>query len=321
MVGRICGTGSYSPKAVWDNEYLSRMVDTSDEWIRERTGVARRHIGDSGETTAFMASEAARRALVDAGMDAGELELILVATISPEELMPCTACTVQREIEAERAVCFDVNSACTGFLSALNTAQAYLAAGIYRTALVIGAEKLSNLVNWQDRGTCILFGDGAGAVVLKADPEGIYIEVSHSEGKKGSVLTCESRSQKRYEDTLGAPETFIQMDGKEVFKFAVSRVPEVIREVLKKAGRSMADIRCYLLHQANRRIIESAARRLDEDIAKFPMNMEEYGNTSSASIPVLLDEIHRAGKLKSGDYLVLAGFGGGLTYGASLIRW
>lgn len=321
MIGKICGTGSYVPEDVWDNQKLSRLVDTSDEWIRERTGVCRRHIAGGGEDTALLAARAARTALQDAGMEPGELDLIIVATITPGRIMPCTACEVQKAIGAFKAVCFDLNAACTGFLFAMNTAQAYIGQGLYRTALVIGAECLSNLVNWSDRSTCILFGDGAGAAVLKASEQGVYSQVSHSVGDDGGALTCTSRNQIQYEEAPRAEETYLQMDGRAVFKFAVSRVPEAIQELLQKEQIKKEQIKFYLLHQANRRIVESAARRMGEEMEKFPVNMAEYGNTSSASIPILLDELNRKGELQKGDWLVLAGFGAGLSYGAGLLKW
>lgn len=321
MTGKICGTGSWAPPKVWDNNDLARMVDTSDEWIRERTGVVQRHIAEENEDTVTMASRAAQRALEDADIKAEEIDLIIVATISPTEIMPCVACGVQEKLGAEKATCFDLNGACTGSLLALNTAQTYLSQGIYQTALVIGAEKLSALTDWTDRGTCILFGDGAGAVVLKAEESGRYAQVTQSIGKKGGALTLRSRNQIQYETDPKAKETYIQMNGKEVFTFAVSKVPEAVKNLLSREKVPCEDIRYYLLHQANERIIRSAARRIGEDISKFPMNMDEYGNTSSASLLILLDEVKKSGKLQRGDKLVLAGFGGGLTYGASLIEY
>lgn len=321
MTGKICGTGSWAPPKVWDNNDLARLVDTSDEWIRERTGVVQRHIAEENEDTVTMASRAAQRALEDADIKAEEIDLIIVATISPTEIMPCVACGVQEKLGAEKATCFDLNGACTGSLLALNTAQAYLSQGIYQTALVIGAEKLSALTDWTDRGTCILFGDGAGAVVLKAEESGRYAQVTQSIGKKGGALTLRSRNQIQYETDPKAKETYIQMNGKEVFTFAVSKVPEAVKNLLSREKVPCEDIRYYLLHQANERIIRSAARRIGEDISKFPMNMDEYGNTSSASLLILLDEVKKSGKLQRGDKLILAGFGGGLTYGASLIEY
>lgn len=308
MTGKICGTGAYIPEKILDNEALSKLVDTSDEWIRSRTGIRRRHIAGEKETVAFMAGEAAKAALQNAKVNGSAVELILAATMSAEEAMPGVAARVQQTIGAKGAASFDINSACTGFLAALNTAQTYIEAGIYKTVLVVGAEKLSSLVDWNDRNSCILFGDGAGAVVLKADPEGLYVQVSHSEGEKGQALTASKNG-------------FLQMDGRAVFEFAVSRVPEVIREVLKKAGIEKEEVDFYLLHQANRRIISAAVKRLGLEEERFPMNMEEYGNTSAASIPILLYEENRRGKLKKDSLLVLSGFGGGLTYGASLLRW
>ena len=308
MTGKICGTGAYIPEKILDNEALSKLVDTSDEWIRSRTGIRRRHIAGEKETVAFMAGEAAKAALQNAKLNGSAVELILAATMSAEEAMPGVAARVQQTIGAKGAASFDINSACTGFLAALNTAQTYIEAGIYKTVLVVGAEKLSSLVDWNDRNSCILFGDGAGAVVLKADPEGLYVQVSHSEGEKGQALTAPKNG-------------FLQMDGRAVFEFAVSRVPEVIREVLKKAGIEKEEVDFYLLHQANRRIISAAVKRLGLEEERFPMNMEEYGNTSAASIPILLYEENRRGKLKKDSPLVLSGFGGGLTYGASLLRW
>ena len=321
MTGKICGTGSWAPPKVWDNNDLARLVDTSDEWIRERTGVVQRHIAEENEDTVTMASRAAQRALEDADIKAEEIDLIIVATISPTEIMPCVACGVQEKLGAEKATCFDLNGACTGSLLALNTAQTYLSQGIYQTALVIGAEKLSALTDWTDQGTCILFGDGAGAVVLKAEESGRYAQVTQSIGKKGGALTLRSRNQIQYETDPKAKETYIQMNGKEVFTFAVSKVPEAVKNLLSREKVPCEDIRYYLLHQANERIIRSAARRIGEDISKFPMNMDEYGNTSSASLLILLDEVKKSGKLQRGDKLVLAGFGGGLTYGASLIEY
>lgn len=321
MIGRICGTGSYIPELVWDNNRLAQMVETNDQWIQERTGVIRRHIAGENETTAYFASKAAQAALEDAGIRPEEVDLILVATISSNEIMPTASCEVQKYLGASAATCFDLNAACTGFLFALNTAQAYIAQGIYRTVLVIGAESLSNLTNWSDRSTCILFGDGAGAVVLRAEDGGSYSQVTHSVGSQGEVLTCSSRNQKKYAQTADAPETFMQMNGQEVFKFAVSKVPETIRELMEKEKLLTEDIRYFLLHQANKRIVASVAKRLKETMDKFPVNISEYGNTSSASIPILMDEMNKKGAFQRGDRLVLAGFGAGLSYGASLITW
>lgn len=326
MTGVIAGTGSYVPSYVIDNNKLSEFVDTSDEWIKERTGVARRHIV-ADETTSFMAAEAAKKAVEDADLTPDQIDLILVSTISSDVILPCAACEVQRILGAVNATCFDLNAACTGFVLAYNTANAYIQSGVYKNALVIGSESLSNLTNWKDRGTCILFGDGAGAVVLTAEDKASYVPATHSEGAKGEALTLKNRHDgngitkeiepKRMMDA----EYFMQMDGQAVFIFAVKKVPEAILEVLDKNNIKKEDIDCYLLHQANRRIVEAVAKRMGEPIEKFPMNLQEYGNTSSASIPILLDELNREGKLKSGKHIVLAGFGAGLTWGASIIDW
>ena len=307
MIGKICGTGAYIPPKYLDNDDLAKIVDTNDEWIRERTGIAKRHIIED-DTTVSMAVKAGKTALQSAEMSPEEIDLIIVSTISSNIVLPCTACEVQKEIGAVHATCFDLNAACTGFLFAYNTAQAYISSGIYKNALLIGAESLSNLVDWEDRGTCILFGDGAGAAVLKAQEGTMISTVTHSDGKKGEALICGTGSK-------------MKMDGQEVFKFAVKQVPVCIKELLEKNGLATEDISYFVLHQANRRIVEAVAKRMRTDIEKFPMNLQEYGNTSSASIPILLDELNQKKILKKGQRIVLAGFGAGLSWGASLVEW
>lgn len=307
MIGRICATGSYTPSNYLDNNDLAKIVDTNDEWIRERTGIVRRHIVKD-ETTVSLAVNAAKRALESSDMKAEEIELIIVSTISSNVLLPCTACEVQRVIGAVNATCFDLNAACTGFLFAYNTAQAYIASGVYKNALLVGAESVSKITDWTDRGTCILFGDGAGAVLLRAEQGKMVSTVTHSDGEKGVALTC------------GTGEK-LQMDGQAVFKFAVKQVPQCVGELLEKNQLSIEEIDYFVLHQANRRIVEAVAKRLKTGIEKFPMNLQEYGNTSSASIPILLDEMNRKGLLKKGQKIVMAGFGAGLSWGASLIEW
>lgn len=320
MVGKICGTGSCVPKHILDNDDLSNMVETSDAWIQERTGVLRRHIIEE-ETTVSMAVQAAKRALEDSKVLPEEIELLIVSTFTSEVMLPCTACEVQKGIGAENATCFDLNAACTGFLFAYNTALAYIAAGMYKNALLIGSESLSNAVDWTDRGTCILFGDGAGAVVLKAERGNFPAAVTHSDGAKGGALTMLSRHRKGWRPDENDAQSFIQMNGQEVFKFAVKRVPEVIRETLEKAGIATEEIDYFVLHQANRRIVEAVSKRLGVGMEKFPMNLQEYGNTSSASIPILLDEMNRKGMLIPGMKLIAAGFGAGLSWGATVIEW
>ncbi len=344
---RITGTGSALPGRIVTNKELEQMVETSDEWIRERTGIGERHVS-VGETVVTLASEAAGKALEQAGISAEEISLILVATCSPEQYLPCCACQVQAAIGAVNALAFDVNAACSGFLFALNTADAYLRTGLAKNALVIGSEVLSKLVDWTDRGSCILFGDGAGAVVVeqcrtesraveygnalaeteeKRIPEaGILGRALHSDGTGGGVLQCGARELATpYAGTSAAKtdgrENFIQMDGQEVYRFATRRVPQCIEEALSDAGLTVADIDLFVLHQANVRIIDAVAKRLHADREKFPTNLERVGNLSSASIPVLLDELNRQEKLHRGDRIVLAGFGAGLTIGACVMTW
>lgn len=341
---RITGTGSALPGRIVTNKELEQMVETSDEWIRERTGIGERHVS-VGETVVTLASEATRKALEQAGKRAEEIDLILVATCSPEQYLPCCACQVQADIGAVNALAFDVNAACSGFLFALNTADAYLRTGLAENALVIGSEVLSKLVDWTDRGSCILFGDGAGAVVVercKAESRaveekqipaaGILGRALHSDGTGGGVLQCGARElttpyartsaaktdQKQQTDDR---EHYIQMDGQEVYRFATRRVPQCIEEALSDAGLAVPDIDLFVLHQANARIIDAVAKRLHADREKFPTNLERVGNLSSASIPVLLDELHKQGKLHRGDRIVLAGFGAGLTIGACVMTW
>lgn len=324
MAVKIIGTGSYLPKNVADNHFLSTIVDTNDEWISQRTGIKERHLSSgSKEGTSFMAIEAAKAALDNAGVTPEELDLIIVATVSADTYVPSTSCQVQGEIGAIRATCFDLNAACSGFLFSLNTANAYLEMGMAKTALIVGAETLSREVDWSDRSTCILFGDGAGAAVLrKVDGEGgILASVTGSDGSQGDVLTCKGRGIQNPFYKSRRKKDFIQMNGQAVFRFAVTTVPRYIKQILKKTALEADDIKFYILHQANRRILELIAKRLKVDMDKIPMNLDHYGNTSSASIPILLDEINRNHLLEEGDKIVLSGFGGGLTWGATLIEW
>ena len=302
------------------NNDLAQIVETNDEWIRSRTGIGERRIATT-ESTSYMAANAAMRALEQSGVKPEEIDLILLGTSSPDYCFPNGACEVQGMIGAVNAACYDISAACTGFVYALNTAHAFISSGIYKTALVIGSDVLSKLIDWTDRGTCVLFGDGAGAVVVKADETGILGCNMHSDGTKGNVLTCGSRTNGNF--LLGKkPELgYMTMDGQEVFKFAVRKVPECIKQVLDDAGVAAEEVRYFVIHQANYRIIESIAKRLKVSVDCFPVNMEHYGNTSGASVPLLLDEINRKGMLKSGDKIVFSGFGAGLTWGATLLEW
>lgn len=320
MFGKICATGVYCPGKILSNDDLSKLVDTNDIWIQERTGVKRRHIIEE-DTTVTMAAKAAKNAMDTSGIQPEEIDMIIVSTISSNVIMPCAACEVQRIIGAVNASCFDLNAACSGFLFAYNTAQMYIAGGIAKTILVIGAESLSNLLDWTDRGTCILFGDGAGAVILKADEHAKFETVVYSDGNKGNALTLYSRHQKDWDTNEKYKNGFMAMDGREVFQFAVTKVPKSIEALLGNLDKTQQDIDYYVLHQANKRIVESVAKRLKEHIDKFPINMQEYGNTSSASIPILLHEMKENKVLKAGSKIVLAGFGAGLSWGASYLEW
>lgn len=321
MNAHIIGTGSFLPEKVVTNFDLAERMETNDEWIVSRTGIRQRHIAVE-ESTAGMAAEAARRALSCAGMTAGELEMILLATVSPDHIVPSAACEVQAMLGAVNAVAIELNAACSGFVFALNTAQAYIRAGIYSRILVIGVETLSKLVDWTDRSTCILFGDGAGAAVVTAsENRGIQDFIQFSDGAKGEALLCDAKPLRNLFARQEPAQEFVKMDGQEVFKFAVRRVSESIDQLLERNGLTAGDIGCYVLHQANARIIASVIKHLKADADKFPMNVERCGNTSGASVPLLLDELSRSGRLKEGDRVIMSGFGGGLTWGSIYMIW
>ena len=320
MTARIAGIGAYVPENLITNDDLAKIVDTNDEWIRTRTGIRERRIS-SGEGTRHLAAKAAERALAAAGVAPEELDIIILGTSSPDRNYPSDACSVQAAIGAVNAVAFDISAACAGFIFAMNIVEGFFKAGIYKTALIIGAETLSKVTDWNDRGTCVLFGDGAGAAVLKAEETGIIDMMMGADGTKGDVLACTSRTVGNFLTGTKPELGFMTMDGQEVFKFAVRKVPESVMELLQRTGTKKEDIKYYVLHQANERIILSAAKRLGESVEKFPVNMKKYGNTSSASIPILLDELNKKGALRRGENLVLSGFGAGLSYGASIIKW
>lgn len=320
MTIRIMGTGSYLPENIVTNDDLARIMDTSDEWIASRTGIRARHLVKE-ETTAQMSAEAAKKALDEAGMKAEDLDLIIVGTLSGDYVTPSTACEVQAILGAEKAVAFDINAACSGFMFAMNTAYAYIHSGIYQNALVIGAETLSKLMDWNDRSTCVLFGDGAGAAVVRADKTGLLHFTQGADGSKGMVLSCRGRMNNNPLVKNSVKPAYVSMDGQEVYKFAVSTVPASIQKVLEEAGLEVTDVKYFLLHQANIRIIQSVAKRLKADINKFPTTLEHCGNISAGSVPILLDEVHKKGMLQRGDKLVMAGFGAGLTWSAAVIEW
>lgn len=326
----IIGTGSYVPEKVLTNEDLSKIVDTSDEWITSRTGIKQRRIAAPDEATSDMASQAARRAMAAAGVTPEEINLIVVATVTPDMFFPSTACFVQKKIGAVNAVCFDISAACSGFLYALQVARHFINTGNRTTALVIGAEKLSSLINWEDRNTCVLFGDGAGAVVIRRAKEGdtnapgrVLSTVMGSDGSLSDLLKVPGGASAcpiTPENVASRPNT-IRMEGRETFKHAVTRMCQASEQALEIAGLTTADVAMVIPHQANARIITVIAERLGVPPERTFMNLDKYGNTSAATIPVALDEAHRQGKIKRGDVVLLVAFGGGFTWASSVLRW
>jgi 3-oxoacyl-[acyl-carrier-protein] synthase-3 len=323
---RITGTGSCLPDKILTNHDLEQMVDTSDEWIVTRTGIKERRIAVQGEYTSTFAVEAARRALAMSGTGAEELDMIILGTVTPDFPFPATSCIIQREIGASNAAVFDLSAACSGFIYGLSIADTYIRSGMARKVLVIGAEVLSRIVDWSDRNTCILFGDGAGAAVLEATESenailctriysnGAYWETLYQQG-------CGSRNPASSRHTIDERLFYIRMDGNEVFKHAVRAMEEAAFAALEAAGCSASEISLFIPHQANRRIINATAKRLGLTDDRVFVNLHNYGNTSAASIPIALDEAHRSGRLHRDDLVLLDAFGGGYTYGSALIRW
>lgn len=320
MCIRITGTGRSLPENFLTNDDLAEIVDTSDEWIKSRVGIERRYIVKN-ETTTSMAADAALKAMNNAGVSPLDIELIIVASVTNDKAVPSTACQVQDIIGADNAMAFDLNSACSGFVVALNTAAAYFKSGIYKTALIIGAETLSKIVDWNDRSTCVLFGDGAGAVIAKADENVITDFVQGTDGSRGKALDMSALPVNNPLVQNEVSGRGLYMDGQAVFKFAVKIVPNCVNELCESNHIDKSEIKYYVLHQANMRIIQVVAKRLGEPEEKFPVNLDRYGNTSGASVPILLDELNREGKLVKGDKIILCGFGGGLSWGAALIEW
>jgi len=321
----VVGWGKYVPRRVLTNDDLSRMVETSDEWIRTRTGIRERHLADEGETTATMAVEAARQALEVARISPAQLDLIIVATVTPDHLFPATACLVQDALGATHAAAFDLSAGCSGFVYALAVAAHLLEAGAYQTALVVGAETLSRITDWSDRATCVLFGDGAGAVVLQAGENegGVLATVLGADGSGGDLLQLPAGGSRwpASHRTVAEGLHFLRMQGREVFRFAVRKMPAATREVLEKAGLSLDDVNLLIPHQANQRIIDAAARALKVPGEAVYVNLDRYGNTSAASIPIALCEAAEEGRIQPGDLVVCVGFGAGLTWGAAAVRW
>ncbi|MCI0498954.1 MAG: ketoacyl-ACP synthase III [Planctomycetales bacterium] len=321
----LAGTGSFVPPKVLTNDDLTKIVDTSNDWIVTRTGIKTRHVVSDGETTATLAAEAARRALADAGMEADELNLIILGTITPEMVFPSTACFVQDMIGAKNAWAFDLSAACSGFVYGLSIAQQFVSSGLYKNTLVIGAETLTRITNYQDRASCILFGDGAGAVILKAansGPQGVMYSTSFSDGSGWTALNCPAYGSR---NPVGKPladpsMVYMNINGREVYQTAVRRIVELVNECLEKCDLDVEDIAMFIPHQMNARIIESVGKRLKFTDDRIFINIDKFGNTSAASIPIALDECRRTGKLNSGDIVLLVAFGGGLTWGANVIQ-
>ena len=312
---RIIGTGSYVPKKVLTNHDLEKMIETSDEWITERTGIKERRIAAEGETTSDMAAKAAKKALEMAGIEPDEIDTVIVATVTPDMDFPSTACFVQHKIKARKAASFDIAAACSGFIYALSVADSLIKSGHSKYALVIGAEIFSRITDWTDRNTCVLFGDGAGAALLAktTGKRGILSTHLHSEGSSWKLLCASSHEENA--------KTYIRMHGNEVFKVAVRALDDVAIEALEHNGLKGDDIDWFIPHQANERIIVATAKRLGVPMEKVYLNLQKYGNTSAASIPLALDEAVRNGKVKHGDLILLDAFGGGFTWASALVRW
>ncbi len=320
----IIGVGHYVPERVLTNFDLEKMVDTTDEWIVTRSGIRERHIARDDQATSDLAAEASRRAIVSAGISPDDIDLIIVATITPDMPFPNTACFVQNLIGAKNATCIGLEAACTGFLYALDVTSQYLLSGRFKTALVIGAEKMSTIVDWKDRTTCVLFGDGAGAVVvqMRETGEGILSAVTGSDGSLAGLLNLPAGGSRTptSAQTVESRLHYMHMEGKEIFKHAVRAMGESARRALEKSGLTMDDIACVVPHQANMRIVDAIRSRLGVGPEKFFINLDKYGNMSSASIPVALDEAIACGRIKKGDNVILVAFGGGLTWGAMVVR-
>ncbi|MDQ8201976.1 beta-ketoacyl-ACP synthase III [Pelagicoccus sp. SDUM812003] len=324
---KIRGTGSFTPSKVLTNEDLSKIVDTSDEWIYTRTGIKERRIASEEETTSTMGAEAAKKAIAAAGLTVDDIDMIIVGTMSPDMPFPSTACLVQTQLGARKAVCMDLQAACSGFLYIMEAATGFLCTGRYRNVLVIGSEKLSSILDWQDRTTCVLFGDGAGAAVLSLAEEGesggiidfslgadgSNAELLYMPGGGCAIPASESSIQQRHH--------FLKMRGREVYKHAVRVMSQAAIEIVEQNGLRADQLSCVIPHQANMRIIEALSTRLSIPIERFYLNLDKYGNTSAASIPIALDEAVRAGKVKQGDKILLVAFGAGLTWGAALVEW
>jgi len=322
IFSRIAGTGSYLPEKVLTNDDLSKIVDTTDEWIASRTGIRERHVAAEGETTGDLAYHAAMRAMEAAGVEAAELDLIVLGTTTPDLIFPSTACLLQHRLGANGCPAFDVNAACSGFIYALTVADKFIRSGAAKTVLVVGAETLTRMLDWNDRSTCVLFGDGAGAVVLKADSEaGILSTHLHADGGKKELLwnpVGVSVGFKPGEHNAGVK---VLMTGNDVFKHAVKALDALVEETLEANGLDRHDIDWLIPHQANLRIIEATAKRLDMPMERVIVTVDKHGNTSSGSVPLALDEAVRSGRMQRGQLVLLEAFGGGFTWGSALLRY
>jgi 3-oxoacyl-[acyl-carrier-protein] synthase-3 len=321
----IVGTGSYVPEKVLTNAELEKSVDTTEEWIVTRTGIRERRIAAEGEFTSHMGAKAAQRALDQAGISPAEVDLIIVATVTPDTFFPSTACHIQRLIGASAAACFDVSAACSGFLYGIEIAQQFIGNHTYNTVLVIGADKLSSIVNWEDRNTCVLFGDGAGAAVLRfrANSHGVITTYMGSDGNYGDILHMPGGgcAIPVTAENLPLKLNTLQMNGRETFKQAVISMQTAAKKALEQSGLTVDDLTCIIPHQANLRIIEALADRLRVPLEKFHTNLDRYGNTSAAAVAIALDEANRTGRFEVGDYILMVVFGGGLTYASSVVQW
>lgn len=323
----IRSLGVHTPDRKLTNAELSAMVDTSDEWIKTRSGISERRIAGTGENPSDMGAKAAAKALARAGLKPEDIDLVIVATMTPDVPFPSTACLLQAKLGLRRDIpCFDVSAACSGFVYALQVGTDMLRAGKYRRALVIGAEKLSSVVDWQDRATCVLFGDGAGAAILETTPTpdvGVLGNLLGADGNNAELLHCVAGGSAlpASEQTLRDRQQFLRMNGKEVFKLAVRVMADSCERVLADCGKHSDDVAWFIPHQANIRIVEAVADQLQVGLDRFPINLDRYGNTSAASIPLALEEAWADGRIKHGDLILIVAFGAGLTWGATLLRW
>ena len=321
----ISGVGSYVPERILTNAELEKIVDTTDEWITTRTGIKARRIAAADEFTSDLATKAALKAMANAGVTAEEIDLIIVATITPDMPFPSTACLVQKKIGAKRAAAFDLEAACSGFIYALEIAQQFIMSRTYKTVLVIGAEKLSSITDWKDRNTCVLFGDGAGAAILQNRPNahGLLTAVMGADGDKSDLLFMEGGGSRcpATVDSVNARMHYLRMEGKETFKNAVQAMQSAAEEALRRCELNITQIKCVIPHQANRRIIDAVGERLGATPEQLFVNLEKYGNTSAASVAIALDEAVESGRVQRGDLILLVVFGAGLTWGAAVIEW